>query len=86
MVGDIVYTNCLNHIEEEINATFNKAEYPTEKQRVFFISIVDSSLRLFFQNLKLYEIAASGATEKGCNNSSWNKNPKNISLINTLIL
>ncbi|RZF55884.1 TetR/AcrR family transcriptional regulator [Acinetobacter halotolerans] len=63
-IGEVICTNCLREIEDEINAALNKTAYPPEKLRVLFKSIVDSSLRLFFQDRKLYEIAASAATEK----------------------
>ena len=39
-------------------------ESPPEKLRRMFKTIVESSLRLFFQDRKLYEIAASAAGER----------------------
>lgn len=63
-IGEMICTNCLREIEDDVNAALNEAEYPPEKLRVLFKSVVHSSLRLFFQDRKLYEIAASAATEK----------------------
>lgn len=63
-IGEMICANCLREIEDEVNAALNKTEYPPEKLRVLFKSVVDSSLRLFLQDRKLYEIAASAATEK----------------------
>ncbi|MHA3050153.1 TetR/AcrR family transcriptional regulator [Acinetobacter sp. ANC 4639] len=63
-IGEMICTNCLREIEDEVNAAINKAEHPAEKLRVLFKVIVEASLRLFSQDRKLYEIASSAASEK----------------------
>ncbi|MHA3079115.1 TetR/AcrR family transcriptional regulator [Acinetobacter sp. ANC 5502] len=63
-IGEMICTNCLREIEDEVNTAINEAEYPAEKLRVLFKVIVEASLRLFSQERKLYEIAASAASEK----------------------
>jgi AcrR family transcriptional regulator len=63
-IGEMICANCLREIEDEVNTAIQKAEYPAEKLRVLFKVIVEASLRLFSQDRKLYEIAASAASEK----------------------
>lgn len=63
-IGEMICANCLREIEDEVNTAIQKAEYPVEKLRVLFKVIVEASLRLFSQERKLYEIAASAASEK----------------------
>lgn len=63
-IGEMICANCLREIEDEVNTAINEAEYPAEKLRVLFKIIVEASLRLFSQERKLYEIAASAASEK----------------------
>ncbi|NUG01473.1 TetR/AcrR family transcriptional regulator [Acinetobacter oleivorans] len=63
-IGEMICANCLREIEEEVNTAINEAEYPAEKLRMLFKVIVEASLRLFSQERKLYEIAASAASEK----------------------
>lgn len=63
-IGEMICANCLREIEDEVNTAINEAEYPAEKLRVLFKVIVEASLHLFSQERKLYEIAASAASEK----------------------
>ncbi|HEX5804830.1 MAG TPA: TetR/AcrR family transcriptional regulator [Macromonas sp.] len=63
-IGELICANCLGQIEAEVKAAIDQADRPPEKLRRMFKAIVESSLRLFFQNRKLYEIAASAATER----------------------
>ncbi len=62
-VGEVICANCLGQIEAEVKAAIDQADKPPEKLRRMFKAIVESSMRLFFQDRKLYEIAASAATE-----------------------
>ncbi|ENU79875.1 hypothetical protein F975_02211 [Acinetobacter sp. ANC 3789] len=64
VIGEMICANCLREIENEVNTAIKEAEYPAEKLRVLFKVIVEASLRLFSQERKLYEIAASAASEK----------------------
>ncbi|SDU29797.1 TetR/AcrR family transcriptional regulator [Halopseudomonas salegens] len=63
-IGEAICANCLSQIEADVRAAVNEAEHPPEQLRRMFKSIVEASLRLFFQDRKLYEIAASAATER----------------------
>lgn len=62
-IGEAICANCLRQIETEVRAAVDEAERPPEKLRRMFKALVESSLRLFFQDRKLFEIAASAATE-----------------------
>jgi len=63
-IGEMICSNCLRQIETEVRAAVAEAGHPPEKLRRMFKAIVESGLRLFFQDRKLYEIAASAATER----------------------
>ena len=63
-IGEMICANCLRQIEAEVRTATEGADRPPEKLRRMFKAVVESSLRLFFQDRKLYEIAASAATER----------------------
>lgn len=63
-IGEMICANCLREIENDVRAAVDAAERPPEKLRRMFKTIVEASLRLFFQDRKLYEIAASAAGER----------------------
>lgn len=63
-IGEMICANCVGRIEAEIRAAIDQADRPPEKLRRMFKAIVESSLQLFSQDRKLYEIAASAATER----------------------
>lgn len=63
-IGEMICTNCLRGIETEIRAAVDGTDGPPEKLRRLFKTAVTASLRLFSDERKLYEIAASAATEK----------------------
>lgn len=60
-IGEQICGNCLHEIETEIRAAIASAEKPPEKLRRMFKAAADASLRLFFEDRKLYDIAASAA-------------------------
>lgn len=62
-IGEVICANCLREIENDVTSALANADTPTEKLRQMFKTLIESSLRLFFQDRKLYEIAASAATE-----------------------
>jgi AcrR family transcriptional regulator len=62
-IGEMICANCLREIETEIRAAVDAADRPPEKLRRMFKTIAEASLRLFFRDRKLYEIAASAATD-----------------------
>lgn len=63
-IGEMICANCVGQIEAEVRAAIDQADQPPEKLRRMFKAIVESSLRLFSQDRKLYEIAISAATER----------------------
>lgn len=63
-IGEMICANCLHDIETEIRAAVDDVSRPPEKLRRLFKAAVVASLRLFSDDRKLYEIAASAATEQ----------------------
>ncbi|KQV91315.1 AcrR family transcriptional regulator [Massilia sp. Root351] len=61
-IGELICANCLREIEADVRAAVDGAGRPPEKLRRMFKAVVESSLRLFFEDRKLYDIAASAAT------------------------
>ncbi|MEO5658741.1 MAG: TetR/AcrR family transcriptional regulator [Polaromonas sp.] len=62
-IGEVICANCLQQIEADVKAAILGADRPPEKLRRMFKAMVESSLRMFFENRKLYDIAASAASE-----------------------
>jgi AcrR family transcriptional regulator len=62
VIGEMICANCLRQIETEVSAAVAGTDQPSEKLRRMFKTMTEASLRLFFQDRKLYEIAASAAT------------------------
>lgn len=62
-IGEMICANCLRQIETEVNAALVETDCVPEKLRRMFKAATEASLKLFFQDRKLYEIAASAATE-----------------------
>lgn len=63
-IGEMICANCLRQIETEVIAAVAETDASPEKVRRLFKACTEASLRLFFQDRKLYEIAASAATER----------------------
>ncbi|HET7332202.1 TetR/AcrR family transcriptional regulator [Dyella sp.] len=63
-IGEAICANCLREIETEVRAAVAEAELPSEKLRRMFKGFTEATLRLLFRDRKLYEIAASAATER----------------------
>lgn len=62
-IGEMICANCLGQIETEVRAAISGTDRPPEKLRRMFKAITEATLRLLFQDRKLYEIAAAAATE-----------------------
>jgi len=62
-IGEMICVNCLREIENEVTTAVAETDLPPEKLRRIFKVFTDASLRLFFRDRKLYDIAASAATE-----------------------
>src|SRR5690242_16483202 len=55
-IGELICANCLHEIETDVRAAIDGADRPPEKLRRMFKATVESSLRLFFEDRKLYDI------------------------------
>lgn len=62
VIAEMICANCMREIEAEVRTAIEETDQPLEKLRRMFRSIVTASLRLVFQDRKLYEIAAAAAT------------------------
>ena len=62
-IGEMICTNCLGQIEAEVREAVAETDLPPEKLRRMFKTATEATLKLAFQDRKLYEIAASAATE-----------------------
>jgi AcrR family transcriptional regulator len=62
-IGELICANCLHEIETDVRTAIDAVDRPPEKLRRMFKTAVESSLRLFFENRKLHDIAASAAAE-----------------------
>lgn len=63
-IGEMICGNCLREIENEVRTAVAGTDQPPEKLRKMFKTLTEASLRLLFQDRKLYDIAASAATER----------------------
>ena len=63
-IGEVIVSSCLSEIESAVKAATEDAPSAPEKLRRMFKSTVEATLRLCFQDRKLYEIAASAAGEE----------------------
>ncbi|VXC57393.1 AcrR family transcriptional regulator [Pseudomonas sp. 8Z] len=61
-IGEVICSNCLQQIQTEVKAAIDEVDSPPEKLRRMLKALVEACLRLFFQDRKLYEIAASAAS------------------------
>ncbi len=64
VIGEMICANCLADIEAEIRKVVAEAATPPDQLRGMFTAVVEATLRLLDQDSKLYEIAASAATER----------------------
>lgn len=62
-IGESICANCLGEIEADVRKVIEEVEHPPEKIRRMFKEITQATCRLFSQERKLYEIAASAAAE-----------------------
>jgi len=63
-IGEMICANCIQDILAEVRGAVAQTDQPPEKLRRMFRAITEASLRLFSRDRKLYEIAASAATEQ----------------------
>jgi AcrR family transcriptional regulator len=58
-VGEVICSNCLMGIKEIVKTAVAESHGAPEKLRQMFKALVEASLRLFFEDRKLHNIAAS---------------------------
>ena len=63
-IGEVICTNTLNAILQAIDEAMLGAPTASERFRRMFKAMVEASVHLFFQDRKLYDIAASAAGEQ----------------------
>jgi AcrR family transcriptional regulator len=63
-IGELICANCLHEVETDVRTAIDSVDRAPEKLRRMFKVAVEASLRLFFEDRKLYDIAASAATER----------------------
>ncbi|SFF85467.1 transcriptional regulator, TetR family [Duganella sp. CF458] len=63
-IGEVICANCMQQIETEVSAAIAEANSPPEKLRRMFKAFTEASLRLLFNERKLYDIAATAASNR----------------------
>lgn len=63
-IGESICTNCLESIEADVRRAVAGVDSPPIKLRQMFKEIIEASFRLFSNDIKLYEIAVSAASEQ----------------------
>ena len=72
-IGEAICAGCLGSIIGHVEAAIADAKTPTEMIRRLFSTAVSDSVRLFFNDRKLYDIAAYACTEKWPPSVSYNE-------------
>jgi AcrR family transcriptional regulator len=62
-IGEMICANCLRQIETEVREAVAETDVPPEKLRRMFKTATEATLKLAFQDRKLYEISASAVAE-----------------------
>ncbi len=62
-IGEMICANCLRQIETEVREAVAETDLPPEKLRRMFKTATEATLKLAFQDRKLYEISASAVAE-----------------------
>ena len=63
-IGEVICANCMQQIESEVSAAMAEANSASDKLRRMFKAFTEASLRLLFNDRKLYEIATAAATDR----------------------
>lgn len=79
-IGEVICANCLETIITNVKEEIGKSPTPSSKLRSIFNGLVKYSVELFFQDRKLYEIAAFAASEKWPPTIAYEDEIKNILL------
>lgn len=63
-IGEQICADCLAGMEDEVRAAIARVETPSDRLRQMFATLVKASLKLFVDDKRLFEIAASAAGER----------------------
>lgn len=63
-IGEAICSQCLTSIVSEVEASIAQGRSATDKLRRLFQAVVDNSVKLFFNDRKLYDIAAHSSIER----------------------
>ena len=79
-IGEVICSNTLNAIFQAVEEGISDADSASERLRRVFKVIVETGSQLFFEDRKLYDIAASAATEQWQACAYYQENIKKIIL------
>ncbi|MGV2899590.1 TetR/AcrR family transcriptional regulator [Achromobacter sp. AGC78] len=77
-IGEAICTNVLGQLMAGVEQAIAQAESPTDRFRRFFLGAVELSAELFFQDRKLYEIAAHSSLEKWASSQAYEQRMRAI--------
>lgn len=60
-IGEVICSNCLSEVKKAVRLAIADSHSPPEKLRRMFRALVEESQRLFFDDRKLHDIAATSA-------------------------
>ncbi|WP_233237047.1 TetR/AcrR family transcriptional regulator [Bordetella sp. LUAb4] len=72
-IGEAICAGCLSQVMDEVVQATRGAGTATERFRRLFLTLVEQSARLFFEDRKLYEIAAHSVSEKWESSRAYEK-------------
>jgi AcrR family transcriptional regulator len=79
-IGEVICANTLSAILQAVEAGMSDANSASERLRRVFRVVVETSSQLFFEDRKLYDIAASAATEQWQSCTDYQESIKKIIL------
>jgi AcrR family transcriptional regulator len=62
-IGEVICANCLNGMKQAVDEAIADATSASDRLRRMFRAFVDAGTQLFFEDRKLYDIAAAAARE-----------------------
>lgn len=77
-IGEVICANTLSAVLKAINEAMLDAPTASERLRRMFKAIVETSSQLFFEDRKLYDIAASAASEQWQSCAAYQEQIKKI--------
>jgi AcrR family transcriptional regulator len=79
-IGEAICTNCLEAISAAVDEATQGNFSASERFRRMFKALAESSIRLFFQDRKLYDIAATSAGEQWPSSRAYEAHIKQLVL------